>query len=210
MYLYIQKGMNRMLKSWFQYSETANSLYKSMGLIPVMGEFCTELEEIVLDLLVRAKFDGKATIKLLINSSGGNTSSCIAMRNALKLIQLDTVGIVLARAHSSAFILLQACDKRIALDGSTLVLHWGGTRFDNNELVAVVAGETWPFDNRRQGNLSIMSEISRRTGVPMDKLIGYANSERYFTAQEALSANLVDEVLSSDIPPEFLRLLSAD
>lgn len=204
-----------MLKSWNDYAGMASQLFSQKGFIPIMAEFGPELQEITIALLWRAIGEEKK-IKFLIDSSGGSAAACIAMRNVLLLAQLESptlevIGIVLSRAHSSAFFLLQACTKRIAIEGATLLLHWGNNMFGNNERAALMRGETWPIEHLREYNESMVKVVAKRTGVSEEKLRDFADRERFFTASEARKENFVDVVipsLRSEIPAEVLEMLA--
>ncbi len=198
--------------NWSDYASLADRLYKQSGFIYVGAEFCWELQDIFLSLVARTLSDDKE-IKILINSSGGSSMSCMAMRNSLLLARMrekKSVGVVLSRAYSAAFLLLQSCDTRLAMEGSTLLMHHGSSQLDNNELAAINRGESWPAEHRKRFNDELIEAVQRRTGVTKKKLFEYFDTERYFSAGQSLDENFVDGVVSSytEIPAEVLTLLS--
>lgn len=190
-----------MIKDWKSYREQALRMAED-GYILVFGEFCPELEEIVIDSLFLAKSKGKKQVTLLINSFGGKNSAYNSIKGAMTVSGLKFVGIVLGYAKSNAFHLLQLCHKRIALKITTLMFHWGSYQFNNSEISATRRGETWPLDLMIQCELLEAECVSKRTGMPLEKLIEYAEQERNFTGADAVKVGFVDELID-DLPADI-------
>lgn len=184
------------LRDWRVYREQALDLAKE-GYIPVIGDFSRELEEIFLECILCAKSVGKREARLLINSNGGIVVSCAAMRGAMALSGLKFTGIVVGRAFSSGFLLLQACHKRLGVSGAFVMFHWGTMNFVNTQLTAIVKEKTWPVEEMRRELLEIVKFVSKRTGIKTSTLISYAGDERFFTAEDAVKIGYLDGVLAS-------------
>jgi ATP-dependent protease ClpP protease subunit len=182
-----------MIKDWKTFREMALE-YAKRGFIPVYGEFCMELEEVVLECIFFTQIQGMKSVTLLINSNGGSNDCFTAIRAAMLLSGIEFTGFVMARAISNGFRLLQTCKIRKALANSGLMFHWGSYRLMNNELSAIMSNRDWTLEHVRNGLLTTLQEISDRTGVPTKTLCQYALFERDFTADEALTINFVDEV----------------
>jgi len=180
---------------WKAYKEEAERMLREEGWIPIFEKFCPELEKIILSLIFQARSKKKEHIVLLINSNGGSISSLVAIKAAIKIAGLKTVGIVLGQAKSAAFQLLQQCDVRYAVHGSSLMPHWGSCSFGNNELAAIMAGDMWPIDHQRSLRNLLFNDALIKTGVDKDNLQTIYNTDRVFTSAEALALNFIDKVI---------------
>lgn len=114
----------RMVKDWRTYREQALKLAEE-GTIILYGEFCWEMEEIVLDALQVARAKGKKVATVLINSHGGKTNVYTTIKGAMALSGMKFTGIVIGIAASNGFMLLQTCHRRLAIPGSLIMFHWG-------------------------------------------------------------------------------------
>ncbi len=137
------------------------------GHVPVYGEFCAELKEVVEECIWLAQKCGHKKATLLINSNGGNNDCFTAMRAAMIQSGIEFTGIVMARARSNGFRLLQICKYRKALSNAEVMFHWGQYRFDNGETAAIMAGHEWILERARNSRMTTLQEISARTGVPV-------------------------------------------
>ncbi len=187
-----------MIKDWKTFRDMALELAKK-GFIPVYGDFCVELEEVVTECIFLAQKQGMKSVTLLINSNGGQNDCFTAIRAAMLQSGIEFTGFVMARARSNGFRVLQVCKIRKALSNSELMFHWGQYRLENNELSAIMEGHDWVLEHVRSGRLTMIQEVSDRTGVSVDDLRQYALFERNFSAEEALKVKFVDEVVKD--PP---------
>lgn len=62
-------------------------------------------------------------IELYINSNGGSVKEGTAIYNQLKRHGAHKTGYVDGVAHSIAFVILQACDKRVMGEGTSALIH---------------------------------------------------------------------------------------
>ncbi len=191
-----------MIKKWETYREEALKMAEE-GYILIFGEFCPELEEIVMECLLIAMSKGKKQATLLINSFGGKNHAYNSIKGTMAVSGLKFTGIVLGYAMSNGFHILQLCHKRVATKTSTVMFHFGTAQFSNNEIAAVRRGETWPIDHMLQKEMLEAEAVSKRTKVALKTLIGYAEQERDFTGQEAINAGFLDEVID-DLPAEIV------
>lgn len=187
-----------MIADWKDYRQTALALVDN-GYIPVFGEFCPELEEIVVECILLAFRKGRKEITLLINSNGGRNDCFNGIKAAMTMTKIKFTGLVMSRASSNGFRLLQHCQKRQAIRNALIMMHWGQISFNNQELAAIMAGETWPLDLIREIKETTLTEVCQRTGIGHDKLVEYSLYERFFTAQQAKDINFIDEVVT-DVP----------
>lgn len=167
--------------------------------IPIYGEFCKELEEIVVECIELAKRKGKKTVTLLINSNGGSDDSFTSIKGAMEHSKLEFTGFVTARARSNGFRLLQHCHTRVAVRNATLLFHWGYHKLINSDIAALMDGENGPIDYLVNTRKVIAQEVHQRTGVPIKDLYKYALYERQFLAEDARNMNFIDEIVE-DVP----------
>ena len=194
-----------MIKDWKTFRDMALDLTKK-GYIPVYGDFCPELEEVVTECIFLIQKQGMKTATLLINSNGGQNDCFTAIRAAMLQAGIEFTGLVMARARSNGFRLLQICKTRKALSNSDLMFHWGQYRLENNELSAIMEGHSWVLRHVRNGRLTMIQEVSKRTGVSIENLRQYALFERNFSAEEALKMNFIDKVVRDPpIPTQQLN-----
>jgi ATP-dependent Clp protease protease subunit len=188
---------------WKAYREKSEAMLRTLGAIPILENFCQELETIIVDCVLQAKVRDLKELSIFINSGGGKISTLIAITTALKIFGKKTTGIVLGSAFSAAFQLLQQCDVRLAAEGSFLMPHWGQASFDNNELDAMMKGETWPFDHQRSVRNQLLQVTRERTGLSINELKRIYGQDRRFTATEALKLKFVDKVVKDFDPKMF-------
>ena len=195
-----------MIKDWKVFRDIALEHAKA-GYIPVYGDFCIELEEVVVECIWFAQKCGHKKVTLLINSNGGTNDCFTAMWAAMIQSGIEFTGLVMARARSNGFRLLQVCKLRKALSNADVMFHWGQYRLDNGEIAAIMAGQSWIAERVRNSRTTMLQEISARTGVSVPDLIQYALYERNFSAEEALRIGFIDEVVQN--PPVSANLLDA-
>lgn len=187
-----------MIVDWKEYRLMALSLLE-IGYIPVYGIFCEELKEVIVECINKAMKEGKKEVTLLIDSGGGADSCFNSIKGAMTITNIKFIGLVTGRAASNAFRLLQHCDERKAIRNATLLFHWGSVSFYNNELHAIMTGETWPIDDYVKYRQATLREVHERTGTSEDDLMKYAGQERNFLAESAKEMNWIDEVIV-DVP----------
>lgn len=189
---------------WKRYREDAERMLREENWIPVFEKFGTDLENIVVSLIFQARGKKRDHVVILINSNGGLISSLIAIKAALKISELKTIGVVLGQARSAGFQLLQQCDIRYAVSGSMLMPHWGGGSFGNTELAAIMAGDMWPIEHEKSIRGILFEDTLRRTGMDKKTLQKIYDDDRDFTSSEALKLNFIDKVVD-DFNPEVLN-----
>ena len=187
-----------MITEWPEFRKMALDLSED-GYIPIFGEFNEQLEEVVIQCILLARKKDKDNITLLINSNGGFNVIYAAIKSAMIESGIEFTGLVSGKAYSNGFNILQQCNRKLAVHESLIMFHWGRQYLNNNELAAIVSGETWPIDNAKREVMYIAEQASDRSGVPIEKLIEFALYERYFSAEEALRLNFIDEIIK-DLP----------
>lgn len=169
------------------------------GYLLIFGEFNEILEEIVVESILRMRKARNKEATLLINSGGGFNGTFSTIKSAMIESGIIFTALVMGRAASNAFNVVQICHKRRAVQDAFLMFHWGSQRINNSELAAMISGQTWPVENAIQAEMQNAAAVSRRTGISIDTLKEYALYERWFSAKQALEQNFIDEIVD-DLP----------
>jgi ATP-dependent Clp protease, protease subunit len=133
-------------------------------------------------------------ISLYINSPGGSYSALTAIYDTMQYIRPDVVTICMGQASSAAAVLLAAGapGKRGVLEHAKVLLHQPSSQAQGTlpdlavqaKEVAVVRAE-------------VDAILSRHTGHPVAKIRNDTDRNKTFTAREAVSYGLADEVITS-------------
>jgi ATP-dependent protease ClpP protease subunit len=148
------------------------------------GERSIDGDEFAREMLA-AYAQGKRGMSVWINSPGGNVAKGMAIYHAILKTGAETkcVGI----AYSIAGVIMQAGKKRVMTDFGSLMYH--------NAYVPEDDGESNKF--LRVINEALTTMISSRSWKDAEAVKKMMKKETYITAQEALEADLCDEVENS-------------
>jgi len=130
-------------------------------------------------------------ISLLLKTTGGNSSDCMAIMDAMKLIS-SPVNVTAAGQTSScgAFILAAATGDRVAMSGSIIGIHMVFRQFDpeerfsRNALLSEYIRDFWAE------HATLPESFFPETGHSLNKTF-------YLSATEALDYGLVDRIFES-------------
>jgi ATP-dependent protease ClpP protease subunit len=179
----------------FESVPEAMAFTEATSQILVYGDFNSALEEQIIACLQHAKMLGLPAVTLLIDSFGGDTNSLNSIISVLKDSPVRHVGVVMGAACSSAMLLLQGCDYRMAQPLSTMLCHWGGVSFGNTELAALMRGDLDPVLTVIQLRQSLFDTIQQRATCSPEILREYHDDEKLITAKIALELGLIDEII---------------
>lgn len=131
-------------------------------------------------------------IELHINSNGGSVSEGVTIYNLLKQKDCTITGIVDGVAHSVAFLILQACDKRVMNLGTSALIHnmWIEC-YGNSTQLRKYADD---LDTLMESNRQIFLE---RATISEDTLKELMDAETYLTPDTALEYGLIDKVATT-------------
>lgn len=179
-----------MNKFWNK-AETTNDIY-------IYGEIASErffdsdftAKEFLTDL---KSFNGE-NFNLHINSPGGDIFSATAIFNVIKNYSGCVNCFIEGLAASAATIITCACDHVTISNNALFMLHnpsvgLGGF-FDESE-IAKVQNSLNAVKN------SIITTYTEKTGKSSDEIAALMTAETWYTAQEALENNFVDEISGS-------------
>ena len=172
---------------WFKIQNLSSSstevmIYDEIGFWGTTADdFVKEIRDITTD-----------EIHLRINSPGGRVFDGIAIFNALIRHDARVVTFVDALAASAASFIAQAGDEVHMAKGSTMMVHDGLAMCFGNEQDMLKTAQTL-------GKISnnIASIYADRAGGTVESWRSVMREEVWFTADEAVDANLADDVLSS-------------
>ncbi|MCC7390644.1 MAG: ATP-dependent Clp protease proteolytic subunit [Phycisphaerales bacterium] len=140
-------------------------------------------------------------ISLYINSPGGAVDDTLALYDTMRFLSSPVSTYCIGRAYSGAAVLLcsGAKGKRFILPHAKVMIHqpYGG-----------VTGQAEDIRIQAEQIIKAKAELNRiiaeHTGQDYDKVRADAERDKYFSAPEAASYGLVDEVLAE--PPKVPNL----
>ena len=144
-----------------------------------------------------AEIPDGATLEVHINSDGGDAFEGTAIYNLIRNAPVKTVGIVDGHAFSAATFILAACDKRIMLTGTVMLVHNAWTiAIGNAEELRAVADD---LDKLMESNRKLLLE---RCSMSEEELIALMAEDRMITPEEALAFGFIDQIGMEAEPEE--------
>lgn len=148
---------------------------------------------IIMRMLHLSNINKDQDIHLYINSPGGGVDDTLAIYDTIRFLPCPVATYCIGRAMSGGAIVLASGTKgkRFALPHSKVMIHqpYGG-----------VYGQTTDVQIQAEEILrskKLLNELlASHTGQTVDKITEDAERDKYFTADEAKSYGLVDEVLT--------------
>jgi ATP-dependent Clp protease protease subunit len=133
-------------------------------------------------------------ISLYINSPGGSYSALTAIYDTMQFIQPDVATFCMGQAASAAAVLLAAGapGRRLVLQHAKVMLHQPSSQAQGTlPDLAIQAKEL------AQMRADVDEILSRHTGHPVAKIRSDTDRNKTFTAAEAVSYGLADEVITT-------------
>lgn len=133
------------------------------------------------------------TIRLRINSPGGDVFEARAMATAIRDHKSNVIAHVDGVAASAATLLCVASKEVEMADGAFFMIHqaWALAMGNCDDMLAM-AGLL------EKADASIAADYMKKTGKPKQQIVDWMGAETWFTAQEAKDAGFVDRVGSVD------------
>jgi len=156
----------------------------------LLSDINTDRQEEITLAIVSLNGHSAGPIKFLLDSSGGTASHTLIIHDVLVNSVAPINGLIMGKAHSGAFILSQAFEKRVAYPHATFMIHapsLDGLRSDTKSLSESIK-------LRKNIHEEMMRIVARRTSQTMKMLRIWSREERIFTAKEALELNFIDEI----------------
>jgi ATP-dependent Clp protease protease subunit len=149
--------------------------------------------ELVANLLLLDKQSINDEIVIYISSQGGDVGGLMAIYDTFQSIQAPIRTVCIGEACSAAAIILTAGSKglRSAYKNSRIMIH-DIQLFDLSGSHAEVAKESKRI---KKDSTAIMEIIARHSGQSLRKIKRDCKTDKYFTASEALSYGIIDEIV---------------
>ncbi|WP_433531148.1 ClpP family protease [Micromonospora sp. CA-263727] len=145
-------------------------------------------------ILLLAAEDAERDIQLYINSPGGSVSAGMAVYDTMHFVRNDVATLALGLAGSMGQFLLTAgtAGKRYALPHTRILMHqpsggMGGTASD----ITIQA------ENMLHVKRTMQELIARHSGRTLAEIQQDWDRDRWFTAEEAQTYGLIDQVLTT-------------
>lgn len=133
-------------------------------------------------------------IELYINSNGGSVKEGTAIYNQLKRHGAHKTGYVDGVAHSIAFVILQACDKRIMGEGTSALIHEMWVCTCGN--AAQLRQEADQLDILMKGSRALF--MQRAKNITEEQLQEMMEKETMLTPDMALEYGFIDEIANRE------------
>jgi ATP-dependent Clp protease protease subunit len=148
------------------------------------------------EVFLRLIAAGCPDVFILFNSTGGSVTFGGSIYDCIRAYPGKTTGVVVRQALSVAAIILQACDYRVALPHSSLLIHHVSQQ-GNVSLDTLASGERMNrmisgLEEAQRDHYNILSE---RTGKHPDEIRARCEKDTKMAAGEALEFGLIDKVI---------------
>lgn len=172
------------------------------GFFELHGEVTPEKGRNLIAALRKAEARKAENFILMINSTGGDFNTGVAVNSLLRLSKIPTRCYVLKDALSSAFIILQGCSKRIAFDDAKLMIHrpffYPASEQQCKESVIDRKKAAKYVDILTKGQATVVQILSERIGMsPNDINLRLEAGDWWMTPTGALSLGAIDEIFES-------------
>lgn len=152
-------------------------------------------------LIIMNLQDANTPIICEINSPGGDIKASFLICNYMQILPAPIHGIVTGKCDSSAVVVLQCCQKRMALEMTSFLLHFGKSSFSG---IDIESDQERTIQNIREESFKVMSHYERivaaRTGKPVDDIKNLMrDGSKYYRRLDALEAKelgLIDEIVT--------------
>ena len=193
--------MTKSIFSVFYISEHTTNKENEMEFQELIEEFMKHRCLLIREEITKSKVDIVATafslldfksakpIWVHIDSEGGDVNAARNLGDAFQMARSPVYGLVTGIAASSAFVLLQMCDRRISYPNARLLFHGISTRVGIDD-----PDFKFRVRNAKLLHKKNLEELAVRSGQPMSKIRRWSRMERMFSAQEALELGFLDAI----------------
>jgi ATP-dependent Clp protease, protease subunit len=150
---------------------------------------------VYMQMLYLTNIDARKDINLYINSPGGSVVDTLAVYDVMRFVSCDVATFCIGECASGGAVLLMAGtkSKRFILPNAKVMIHqpYGGV-YGQAADIEIQAEEIL---KTKEALLGIMS---RCTGQTLDRIKEDSERDRFFTAKDAVTYGIVDEVLNEE------------
>jgi len=151
---------------------------------------------------VRAQDEAAAEpILITIDCPGGVGREADLLATIIRFCRSPTIGLVITRAYSAGFNILQACDLRMALQSSSLLAHHGSVPASTQALnsashaEAFVKWKTNALEYQQAAWDKKTEVLSSRTGLDPERVSRLLRQDRVLKPIEAFELGFLDAVI---------------
>jgi len=138
-------------------------------------------------------------VQLIIDSYGGSVKILSKIISAMQIHrpnpEFKYVGFAGGSCYSAAFILMQHCDWRVALNSSTFLCHYGNVHIVNSSFSALLSDRETFLDIYSSMASYPFEAVVRRSGQSIETLKKLADINISISAKSALEYNFIDEII---------------
>jgi len=132
-------------------------------------------------------------IRVVIISEGGYEQAGYALYDAIRLANNEVTTVGFGHVHSIAAVIFQAGHLRLLAPECSFMIHNGSIELGpgdmkSNEVISL--GKEAEMNNGRYHEI-----LRRHSGRPMKEIQAWCHEEKYFSAEEAVSAGFADAVM---------------
>lgn len=138
---------------------------------------------------------GDKDIKIMVNSPGGWVSQGMAIYDTINQCRKSVTGLVTGEAYSMASIILQACDERIMLPNSTMMIHNGNTEIGGKTDDVINTVEFEKHLNKVCEDIYLARIKEAHPRFTRKKLQELLRTDTWLTSTKAVELGLADFVL---------------
>lgn len=164
------------------------------NIIRIKGIVDAEMVDDALVYLDLFECNGSPPIEIRFQTRGGSLLDGMHLYDAFRIYKGKTTGVIYTNALSMGAILLQACDVRVALPNSFVLIHnaiFSGLSIDvlqNPRRLKKEYADTLVIQER------IYADIARRTGKSIEEIRKICLKDEKMSAQKALEIGLIDRI----------------
>ncbi|MGG3383074.1 head maturation protease, ClpP-related [Heyndrickxia faecalis] len=146
-----------------------------------------------------------STIRIKLNSGGGDTDQGVEIYNYLKDLDKYVIVEVTSLAASAASIIAMGADKVIMRIGSRMMVHEAATlAYGTKQEIKKTLNALETYDE------SIISIYQVKTGKTRDEIVKLIEAETWMTAEQAVSEGFADEIEQSSAVDDSPEGVSED
>lgn len=153
--------------------------------VNLVGEVNDEMYSKLLEAMVEAQ-ESEDSLKLIINTQGGDEFTAIAMFDLIKQTDARVTGMVVGTCHSAGILVFLACDDRYCTENAEFLFHLGSGSYDNPEELKRLlrADRLWN------------ALVAESTGQPLKTVVQWHRQETYMDAKSAVKNGLAKSTIS--------------
>lgn len=158
------------------------------------GEVDNQMANFAIDAINYLDAHGSPPLEVRIASPGGDVSAGLVIYDTLKRYSGKKTGVVYGMAFSMGAIILQACEERIALPNSQVLIHHIIAR----EISLTVLRDRKMLSafkkNMERDQQRLFCILEERSQLSLEKIDTVCAQDLPLDAEEALKLNLIDRI----------------